>query len=177
MNSIDDKNPRKVTLDIDDLVDMVSKRKGSPISEAPPSRHSIEGEELKKAWFNHMLISMEKISDQIQDIRKTDLAGLKAEFKEELRNLEEKINKIQDNINVKIDKTQSDFNIKIASGQEDLKSHKKDVALYNKEVVAPINLKLATLVAKLGVWSVIAGFIGSGLMAILIFIIQKYVFV
>lgn len=177
MNVTDDKSPRKVTLDIDDLVEMVSKRKSSLISETPPSRHSIEGEELKKAWFNHMLISMEKISDQIQDIRKTDLTGLKAEFKEELKNLEEKINKIQDNINAKIEKTQNELNTKIKSNQEDLKLHRKDVDTYNKDVVTPINLRLTTLVAKLGVWSVIAGFIGSGLMAILIFIIQKYLLV
>jgi hypothetical protein len=148
MTDIDDKRSRKVTLDmeIEDLVEMVSKRKGHFISETPPSQHSIEGEELRKAWFKHMLLSMEKLSDQIQDIRKTDLAQLKTDLKEELRKLEEKVGRNQDKLE-----------------------------LYKKEVISPISVKLTTLVAKLGVWSVIAGFIGSGLMAMLVFIIQKYI--
>lgn len=149
MSDIDDRRSRKVTLDmeIEDLVEMVSKRKGALISEAPPSQHSIEGEELRKAWFKHMLLSMEKLSDQILDIRKTDLAQLKADLKEDLRTLDAKVIKNQDSLEA-----------------------------YKKDVVGPISIKLTTLVAKLGVWSVIAGFIGSGLMAMLVFILQKYVF-
>lgn len=149
MSDIDDRRSRKVTLDmeIEDLVEMVSKRKGAFISEIPPSQHSIEGEELRKAWFKHMLLSMEKLSDQIQDIRKTDLAQLKSDFKEDFKNLDAKVVKNQDSLEA-----------------------------YKKEVVNPISIKLTTLVAKLGVWSVIAGFVGSGLMAMLVFILQKYVF-
>lgn len=149
MSDIDDRRSRKVTLDmeIEDLVEMVSKRKGALISEIPPSQHSIEGEELRKAWFKHMLLSMEKLSDQILDIRKTDLAQLKADLKEDLKTLDAKVIKNQDSLD-----------------------------MYKRDVVGPISVKLTTLVAKLGVWSVIAGFIGSGLMAMLVFILQKYVF-
>ena len=134
----------KVTLDIElkDLLDIVSRSdKQGGIS--PPTAHMMESEDLKKAWYKHLLISLEKLNDLVETIRRHDLVNLRQEFKEELKELE-----------VKVDKN-----------DDELKAYKKDI-------IDPINNKVITLVAKLGVWSVIAGFIGSGIMGGLFFLVK-----
>jgi len=187
MSDIDDRRSRKITLDmeIEDLVEMVSKRKGTFITETPPSQHSIEGEELKKAWFKHTLLSLEKLSDQIQDVRKTDLGQLKVDLKEEIKKLEDRINRDKEVVAFKSDLLQnkSDLKEEIKNLKEEIKKledraskNQENIEIYKKEVVTPISVKLTTLTAKLGVWSIIASFVGSGLMTMLLYTIQKYYF-
>ena len=147
----DENKKGKVTLDIElkDLVDMVSRSKAPPVSGA--TQHSVEGEELKKAWFKHVLISMEKLSDAVQDIRNNDLkelrSELRAEFSKELDRVTKRATKSEDALE-----------------------------LYKKEVIKPLNDKITALLAKLGVWSVLAGFIGSGLMGLIIWLLKEYLF-
>lgn len=152
MTERSDKNPGKVTLDIElkDLVDMVSRAKTPPVTGAP-SQHAVEGEELRKAWFNHMLISMEKLGDNVQDIRMKDMVSLrremKSELKAEIKRVEDRVTKDEDALNE-----------------------------YKKDTVKPLSDKITAIVAKLGVWGVLAGFVGSGLMGLVFYLLREYIF-
>lgn len=152
MSDRDNKNKGKVTLDIElqDLVDMVSRAKTQPISGAP-SQHAVEGEQIRKAWFNHMLVSMEKLGDTVQDIRTKDIVHLRQEVKSELK---AEIKRVED---------------RVVKDEDALETYKKDT-------VKPISDKVTAIVAKLGVWSVLAGFVGSGLMGLAFYILREYVF-
>jgi len=152
MSNRDGKKTDKVTLDIEfkDLVDMVSRSK-APLISGTYSKHMIEGEELKKAWFQHVLISMEKLGDTIQEVRTKDLVELrkelKAEFQKEIQRVEAKVIKDEDTFEI-----------------------------YKKETIKPIHDKLTVLVTRLATWSVLAGFIGSGLMCLLMYLAKEYFF-
>ena len=136
----------KITLDIElqDLLDIVSKSGRQPAL-GDSSSHIIEGEDLKKAWFKHLLISLEKINDLVETIRRNDLVNIRNEFKEEIKELRLKIDKNED-----------------------------ELEKYKKDVISPINNKVITLTVKLGLWSVVAGFIGSGIMGLVLFITKEY---
>jgi len=136
----------KITLDIElqDLLDIVSKSGRQPAL-GDSSSHIIEGEDLKKAWFKHLLISLEKINDLVETIRRNDLVNIRNEFKEEIKELRLKIDKNED-----------------------------ELEKYKKDVISPINTKVITLTVKLGLWSVVAGFIGSGIMGLVLFITKEY---
>jgi hypothetical protein len=140
----------KVTLDIElkDLLDIVSKSSGRShtISEQA-SDHMIEGEDLRKAWFKHLLISMEKLNDLVENIRRHDLSELKQEFKSDLKALENKI----------------------AGVEKEFKDHKKDV-------VDPLNNKVIALTVKLGLISLMAGVVGSGITGLLFFALKEFLF-
>lgn len=150
MSGLDDKETNKVTLNIElkELVDIVSKSKTAPIS-GSSSQHAIEAEELKKAWFKHVLISVEKLSDTVQEIRTKDLKEVKSEIKAELQ---KELTRVEDMI-------------------------KKNEGLledYKRETIKPVTEKINTLVAKLSVWGLLAGVAGSGIMALLLLLIEKY---
>ena len=148
MSDFDGNKEGKVTLDIElsDLIKIVSKSNSSPIS-GSPSQHSIEGEELRKAWFKHVLLSMEKMGDTIQTIRTTDLSDLRKELKAEIDKIDGRVTKNEDALTT-----------------------------YKKDIINPLSHKVTTLMVKLGVWGVVAGFIGSGLMALLIYVLKEYYF-
>jgi hypothetical protein len=144
-----------VTLDIElqDLLDVVSKSGSKPPLSTETSAHSMEGEDLKKAWFKHVLISMEKLNDQVESIRRTDIVDVQNEFKISINDLKEFIKRVE----TKVDKAEDELKV------------------YKKEVLAPLSDKVLTLAVKIGVYSVIAGFVGSGLMGIIVYVIKEYV--
>ena len=140
--------PGKITLDIElqDLLSIVSKSgTTAPISELSAS-HRIEGEDLRKAWFKHVMLNIERHDDLIEKIRRIDIVNLRSELKEELRRVEAKTEKAED-----------------------------ELKTYKSRVIDPINNKVITLTAKLRVWSFLAGLCGSGLMAILIYVVKEFV--
>lgn len=147
MTENDRKTTNKITLDIElkDLINIVSKGESTPTLRDISFSHSIEGEELKKAWFKHMLLSMEKLNDLIETVRRVDIVSLKNEIKEDLKSIEKKFEKADD----------------------ELKQYKKDM-------IDPINNKVITLTVKLGLFSALAGFLGSGLMGLLLYILRDY---
>lgn len=147
MTENDRKATNKITLDIElkDLLNIVSKGESTHTLRDMSLSHSIEGEELKKAWFKHMLLSMEKLNDLIETVRRVDILSLKNEIKEDLKSIEKKFEKADD----------------------ELKQYKKDM-------IDPINNKVITLTVKLGLFSTLAGFLGSGLMGLLLYILRDY---
>ena len=147
MTENDRKATNKITLDIElkDLLNIVSKGESTHTLRDMSLSHSIEGEELKKAWFKHMLLSMEKLNDLIETVRRVDILSLKNEIKEDLKSIEKKFEKADD----------------------ELKQYKKDM-------IDPINNKVITLTVKLVLFSTLAGFLGSGLMGLLLYILRDY---
>jgi hypothetical protein len=137
-----------VTLDIElqDLLDIVSKSGSKALLSNETTAHIMEGEDLKKAWFKHVLINIEKLADLIETVRRVDMGNLRTELKNEIDNLEKKLEKYD----------------------TELKQYKKDV-------IDPLNNKVLTITIKLGIWSVIAGFFGSGIMAIIVYIIKEHI--
>ncbi len=153
----------KITLDIElqDLLNVVSRGSSAgPIGE-PMSAHDVEGEALKKAWFRHMLLSMEKISDTVEDIRRVDLHNLRTEFKEELLRVDAKAEKIETNIKTELNRIDN----KAEKSEDELK-------LYKKEIIDPVINKVITIWVKLGMLSLIAGCVGGGIIG-LIFVVLK----
>lgn len=146
MISIDDSKKGKITLDIalQDLLDAVSKS-GTASTISDSYSHVIEGEELKKAWFEHMLLSMEKLSTSVEAVKSVDMLNLRTELKQDIRRVDDKLVKTDDELKV-----------------------------YKKDVIEPINNKVITLTVKLGMWGVLAGFVGSGVMTLLLYIIRQY---
>lgn len=144
-----------ITLDIElqDLLEVVSKSGSKPPFSNETNTHSMEGEELKKAWFKHVLISMEKLNDQVESIRRIDLVDIQDEIKASISDVKEIIKKTD---------------ARVEKAEDELK-------VYKKEVISPLSDKVLTLAVKLGIWSVIAGFIGSGLMGIILYIIKEHV--
>lgn len=143
-----------VTLDIElqDLLDVVSKSGSKPPLSTETNAHAMEGEDLKKAWFKHVLISMEKLNDQVESIRYTDIVEIRNDLKIDINDVKEFIKRVE----TKVDKAEDELKV------------------YKKEVLTPLNEKVLTLAVKIGVYSVIAGFIGSGLMGIIIYVIKEY---
>lgn len=179
----------KVSLDIEikDLLNVVSKSGSRPIL-SEPSSHLIEGEDLKKAWFKHMLSSMEKLNDLIEKVRREDIATLKNDMKEATNKVELKVDKlevetktirleligqiekVEKNLTSKIQKMEAAFDAKEKSDRAELEAYKKEV----RDVIDPIKNRVLTITVKLGVWATVAGFAGSGLMALVVYIVKEY---
>jgi hypothetical protein len=155
----------KVTLDIEvkDLLNIVSSNRAPVLSDHSDS-HKWDSEDLKKAWFNHMLVSMEKLNDLIESVRRVDIVNLRSELKEEIKRVETKIDKVEDSL--KFHKQSAENK---ATKTED------EFKLYKKDVIKPLQDKVLTLTIKLGVWSTIAGIVGSGVAIIVWHLIKVYV--
>lgn len=156
-------NAGKVTLDIElkDLLNIVSSSGKPALSE---NSHTWDSEDLKKAWFNHMLVSMEKLNDLIENIRRNDLVNLRKELRDEIKRVEAKIDKVEDSLTSHRE-TSDKRHIK---KEEDLNSYKKDV-------IKPLQDKVLTLTVKWGVWAALAGFVGSGIMVLVVWFVQEYI--
>lgn len=142
-----------VTLDIEmqDLLDVVSKPNNISLSTNDPYSSNLGGEDLKKAWFKHVLISVEKLNDQIESLRYVEMENFRKEFKDDVADLKEAIKKVE---------------VKVEKNDDELK-------LYKKEIIVPLSNTVVTLTVKLGIWSLIAGFIGSGVMGIILRMIKN----
>lgn len=160
----DVKKTNKVTLDIElqDLLTAVSKKSNNgPVSDVL-SDHDIEGEALKKAWFRHVLLSVEKLNDIIENIRRVDINNVRVEWREDLSNITKTINKLEADIKAEI----KDIRDKATKSEDEFKAYKKDV-------IDPLNTKVITMVAKFGIISVIAGCVGGGIIGLIFFVVKE----
>ncbi len=146
MSDNDDSKKGKITLDIElqDLLSIVSKSGTEPAISGPYS-HTVESEDIKKAWFEHMLLSMEKLSTLVETVRSVDMFNLRTELKQDIQKLENRFVKAEDELKV-----------------------------YKKDIIDPINNKVITLTVKLGIFGLMAGFVGSGIMTLILYIIREY---
>jgi hypothetical protein len=96
---------------------------------------------------------MEKLNDQVESLRRIDLIDIQTEFKLDIIEVKEFINKLES---------------KVEKAEDELKA-------YKEKIINPLSDKVLTLAVKLGVWSVVAGFIGSGLMGLVFYTIKEHI--
>lgn len=166
-----DKNKVTLSVEIKDLIDIVSKSRNSLSLESLGSHASLEAEELKKAWFRHLLVSLEKLYDIVESIRREDLPESKKELREEVskieRDLKEDLAKIETNFKTeltKIEKVAEKFDDKLVKANEAFDKYKTDI-------INPLNDKVTVMVTKMSLIGMLAGAVGS-----IIFLIIKELF-
>lgn len=140
-NQSDIKNKISIA-ELQDLINSVAKSKEAPL--AQHNQHNVDGEELKKAWFNYVLLSIEKLHDALEKVRREDLVELKKEIRIEIQRVEDKVNKLDDNFES-----------------------------YKKDVVGPLSTKLLVLTTKLAMWGILTGIIGSIIGPILLWLLKE----
>jgi len=151
----------KLSVEIQDLIEIVSKSGNRlSLSHSDDRRSSIEAEELKKAWFNHLLISLEKLHNAIEDVRRTDIPELRKELKEELA-------KIEKDLKEDIAKAESSFKAEVGRLEKLIIKNETNITEVSKTLI-PLNDKVTELRTKMALIGVLAGSIGS-----LIFLIIK----
>jgi DNA anti-recombination protein RmuC len=201
----DPKIPDEVTLKmkLEDVLDVVAKSGNRPITTRSSAVHDADGEDLKKAWFRHVLSSVEKLNTLVENVRSVDISNLKADLKDDIRKVEARLDRLERQLRdtrqellARIDKVDAELTKKIeAAHQEllnkieevnrDLQAYKttvdnkfiaaeKELSTYKKEVVDPMRMKILTISVKLGVWATVAGLVGSGLFALGGFLIKSY---
>ena len=198
--------PEEVTLKmkLEDVLGVVSRSNSRSII-TDSSVYDGESEYLKKAWFRHVLSSIEKLNDLVETVRSVDISNLKGDLKDEIRKVESRLDRLEqavrDNRNEllsKIDKIDSDLAKKLEYSHRellkkveelnrDVQAYKlvvdskfneaeKELQAYRKEVVDPLRLKILTISVKIGMLATIAGMAGSLLFAILGYVAQHYIF-
>lgn len=145
MDNQEGSEKKKIVLEVglQDLINIASKSNEAPFTQQA-IQHNVDGEELKKAWFNYVLLSIEKLHDSLEKVRREDLMELKKELREEIRRIEDKVTKLDDGLE-----------------------------LYKKEVVEPLNVKSIVLTTKLAIWGILAGVVGSGFGSILLWLLKE----
>jgi len=192
-----------LTMRMEDVIGLVSKS-GNTSMISGNSLHDDEAEDLKKAWFRHMLSSMEKLNGLIETVRSVEMSNLRNDLKDEIRKVESRLDKIEQqardnrqeliqkaekidaNLRAKIDTAYRDLLKRIDEVDKDLQNYKlavdkkfsdaeKDLNDYKKTVVDPLRMKLLSISIKLGVWAAIAGAAGSVLFTVGFALFKVYV--
>lgn len=147
----------------------------------------LEADRLKKAWFDHVFASLEKLGESVdklsfdlhcakeslykdiviarESLRK-ELTGAKTETTLDLEKLERRIEKTIDNINKNIE------SISVHAVKEELK---RDIESLRKETekgltkikenrVTPLSDDIIRLKVKVAVWSILGGILGSAIL-------------
>jgi len=162
----------KLSVEIQDLIELVSKSSNKLSLSQHGDRSTTEAEELKKAWFKHLLVSLEKLHDLVENVRRTDLPEIKKDFKEELNKLEvdlkKELAKIEGEFRKAAEKLEEEHKKDIAKLETrvekiDLSIKENEVALtkYKTDIIGPMSTKLTELAAKMALIGVLAGGIAS----------------
>ena len=202
----DPKKSEEITLKmkIEDILEVVSKS-GSRAMISDNASHIAEGEDLKKAWFRHVLSSMEKLGSLVETIRSVDMTNLKSDLKDEIRKVEARLDRIEQQIRdnrkelsekaetidktltAKIDSSYKELLSRVEELNRDLQAYKlnvdvkfndadKELSAYKKDVIQPLKDALLTISVKIGIFAALAGFMGSGIFAGLAYLIKIYIF-
>jgi archaellum component FlaC len=203
----EDNTPKdEVTLrmKLDDILGVVTKSgRGRVLSQ--DSFNDTDSEDIKKAWFRHMLKSMERLSDLVESVRSVDISNLKSDLKDEIKRVEKRLeglgqqvidnrkevlanaNKIDTDLTGKLDRSHQDLLKRIEDLVRDLNSYKlvvdskfntfdKELDKYKRAVVDPLSMKVMAISVKLGVWGTVAGLIGGAIFTVAWFFVKTYIF-
>ena len=181
---------------VDKLIEVVSRQ-----SELLPGKQSTDATELKKEWFNYVLISLEKAQtaidkledDQhsaakellerlikIKDDLRLEILDLRSVYDSSLDKLEKRIEKMLDGLNVKVDAismptVRQELRLEINRLKTELlqtiSSTKEQL---RKEDLEPLKKNVTTLTVKIGFIGVIGGLAGSGLLMLLVAIVKHW---
>lgn len=167
----DKKLENKVILAVEmqDLIDAVSKT-GGKLSLSSDDQVSVESEEIKKAWFKHLLVSLEKINDTIDEIRRTDIVNIKKELKEDILKLEnilkKEISKNEEDFKKQIDKIEKN----ITKQENSLNNANDRLETYKTNIIGPMNEKVIALTVKMSM----IGFISGTVASVVILLIKEF---
>lgn len=148
--------------------------------------HIREAERLKKAWFDHVLSSLEKINDNVnqlsselheakdvlfKDIMSTkealrnEIAANKSDINDSLDKLEKRIDKAFDRVDKSIDSMEVQaVKDDLKKGLEDLRAaHNKDMKELRSESL-PLRDSVTKINVKFALLAVLAGIVGSAIM-------------
>lgn len=171
-----DQNERgKLSFDIElkDILQVVSQA-GRQNFIGPDSREEIEAEEIRKAWFKHMLLSIEKLHDSIEDLRRVEIASLKLDFQRYLDKLEQRVERVENQVKSELDKLEKEIKNDIDKIAVNLKEHKADYKEDKRDVIGPMKISLTQLQVKMGFIGILSGMIGSGIMTFVLYLINEY---
>lgn len=148
----------------------------------------LEADRLKKAWFDHVFASLEKLGRRVEklsselyaakdalykdivdakEVLRSELAVLKSEHNSDLEKLEKRIEKSIDSINKSIE------SLSVQKVKDELKKDVEDLGKeINKELtkikddrVAPLTTEVTKLKVKISVWGVLGGIVGAAIVA------------
>jgi hypothetical protein len=161
--------------------------------------HIREAERLKKAWFDHVIVTLEKLAENI-DKTSSDLHAaknelykeivrvretLRAELKEfgagvdkDLEKVEKRIYRVIDNINKSIgalspQPIKDELKKDIESLRKEMEGEIKEL---KKETISPLEIDMVKLNTKIVVWSSIGGGIVSVALIFISLIARYYLF-
>jgi hypothetical protein len=144
----------------------------------------LEADRLKKAWFDHVFTSLEKLGKSVEklsfdlhdakevlfkdivtakEVLRSELSNLKSDQYSDLEKLEKRIEKSIDSINKSID------SIHVQSVKDELKNDieklsreiNKELTSIKEDRVLPIKEDVIRLKLKVALWGVIGGLLGS----------------
>lgn len=175
---------------IDKLIALVDKQ--NEFLGSGSDAHAKDAAELKKQWFNYVLLSLEKANESIDALQndvyknnnecyreivsakesiRNELNQLKLSYDESLDKLEKRIEKSIDALKVKLDKiSAAEIRQELKTEIEKLKSELMGVINKGREELRtkeldPIKTNLTTLMVKVSLFGVAGGILGSGLVA------------
>jgi len=203
----EDNTPKdEVTLrmKLDDILGVVTKSgRGRVLSNN--AYDDVDSEDIKKAWFRHMLKSMERLSNLVESVRSVDISSLKSDLKDEIRRVEKRLeglgqqvidnrkellantSKIDTDLTAKLDRSHQDLLKRIEDLARDLNSYKlvvdskfntfdKELDSYKRAVVDPLSMKVMAISVRLGIWGTIAGLVGGAVFTVAWFFVKTYIF-
>ncbi len=163
MSDRPDKNKLSFEVGIQDIMEMVSKagRGGDFIGSG--SKEAAEAEAIKKAWFQMMLSSIEKLQDQIENIRRGELVNIRRDYEKRIDKIEARLERLEENLKQEIEKVEAD-----------LKAHETEYKDDKKTVIDPIKTNLTKLNVKMGFYGAIGGVISSAIVTLLLYAINEW---
>lgn len=149
-------------INFEDIVKMVSQA-GQSNFIGSGTKEDEASEAIKKAWFEHMLLSIEKLQDAIEDLRRI-----------ELHNLKKDIEKTLDKIEIRLNKLESDLKTEILKVEKSLKEHEKEYKDDKKTVIDPMRTNLTRLSVKMGFYGAIGGILSSALVTLILYALNEW---
>jgi chromosome segregation ATPase len=142
------------------------------------SEESFEVDRLKKEWYHLVLTSMEKMSREIDNIRRMDLENLKNDIKDRCDEKFSKIEASMDKLEKKLEECQKNSNHtidKIVEKEEcRIEKVKSDILSPLEDSVDSLKTNMAALMAKMSVWALLGGVVGTGVFQFLLWVVAEF---
>lgn len=146
-------------LEVQTLIDTMSKSNSNKLS-LTSGEYGTEVDDLKKEWFRHLLVSLEKLDNAITDVRKSDIPELKKELKDEFI-------KIEKAYRLEFDRLEKS----VAKAEEKLSLANEKLETYKTNTISPMNEKVIELKVKMSM----IGFISGAVASLVVLIIKEFV--
>ena len=116
-----------------------------------PDEHAVEAAELKKAWVTHIFSSLSKLNSALGEVKE----GQHETNTEMLKQTAE--------VKLALTEMKMDFKDALSDFKDELR----------KEEIKPLSDRVTALMIKVGTWGVLGGLLGSGVMALILFLFKE----